>query len=98
MEHTISINEENTYWSLLKGLSKEMKLKLIKRLSESLLATTAVTPEDITSESKHKEISYPLISKDRKVSNKVMNMAIGPLPEGLDWDKETDKMWEELAR
>lgn len=37
MGHFISIDQENMYWNLLKGLSKDMKLKLIMRLSDSLL-------------------------------------------------------------
>ena len=32
------LNQTNTYWELLKGLSSEVKLALINRLSSSLLA------------------------------------------------------------
>lgn len=31
------LNQTNTYWELLKGLSSEVKLSLINRLSSSLL-------------------------------------------------------------
>lgn len=98
MEHSVPINQERTYWNLLKGLSRDMKLRLIKRLSESLLDTTTVITGDIPQKSNQNTKAFPTISKNRKISRKVMNMAIGPLPEGMDWDKETEKMWEELAR
>lgn len=45
MEHPISINLENTYWSLLKGLSSEMKIRLIKRLAESFSTVPSDCPE-----------------------------------------------------
>lgn len=47
---------------------------------------------------KEKKIIYPRISKDWKVSKEVLNMAIGPLPKDMDWEAETDKMWEEMAQ
>lgn len=47
---------------------------------------------------KEKKIIYPHISQDWKVSKEVLNMAIGPLPKDIDWETETDKMWEEMAQ
>lgn len=47
---------------------------------------------------KEKKIIYPRISKEWKVSKEVLNMAIGPLPKDMDWETETDKMWEEMAQ
>lgn len=47
---------------------------------------------------KEKKIIYPRISQDWKVSKEVLNMAIGPLPKDIDWETETDKMWEEMAQ
>ncbi len=45
-----------------------------------------------------KELAYPKISSNWRVSKQTMSLAIGPLAKDMDWDKETDKMWEEMAR
>lgn len=34
----------------------------------------------------------------RPISKEVEDMVIGELPEDMDMEKETDRMWEELAR
>lgn len=34
----------------------------------------------------------------RAISKEVQEMVIGELPVGMDSEKETDKMWEELAK
>ena len=47
MGHFISIDQENMYWNLLKGLSKDMKLKLIMRLSDSLLNPSSASSAKI---------------------------------------------------
>lgn len=43
---TVSLKQENTYWNMLKDLSSDVKLRLIARLSESLLTPTQHTKEE----------------------------------------------------
>lgn len=37
MERSMSLNLVDSYWNLLKNLSTDMKLKLISKLSDSLI-------------------------------------------------------------
>ena len=53
--------------------------------------------EDIRAEKKG-SLEYPVIPKNRKPSRKVLENAAGPLPQGFDIDKETELMWEEMAK
>lgn len=36
--------------------------------------------------------------RTRPVSKDVLNMVVGELPADMDVEKETDRMWEELAK
>lgn len=45
-----------------------------------------------------KELTFPHIPVGRTISPIVENMVIGTLPQDFDWDKEEEKMWEEMAR
>lgn len=48
--------------------------------------------------SDHKErLDYPKIDVNFRVSQAVTNGSIGPLPQGIDFEKETEKMWEKLC-
>lgn len=44
-----------------------------------------------------KGTAFPRIDANFKVSNEVLNEPIGPLPQDVDFDAETKKMWEEMA-
>lgn len=70
--------------------SMSLNAKSLKWLGNKLIETA--------NEKEHKELEFPSIPKDWKVSQKVMDMSIGSLPNGIDWDKETDKMWEDFAK
>lgn len=43
-------------------------------------------------------IEFPKIMKDFQVSPEVEAMVIGKLPEGFDFGKERDTMWEDFAK
>lgn len=45
-----------------------------------------------------KELVFPKIPKDYKPSAKVLAMTCGPLPEGVDLEKELEERWEEWAK
>lgn len=47
---------------------------------------------------KPERLVFPKLPKDFKVSKDVEELTFGPLPEGVDLDKEMDEMWKELAR
>lgn len=45
-----------------------------------------------------RKLVFPTITKDFKVSKEVEDLSFGAVPEGVDVDKEMEKMWEEMAR
>lgn len=45
-----------------------------------------------------KELVFPHIDDDFKPSEAVLARVLGPVPEGLDIDKELELMWEDWAK
>ena len=45
-----------------------------------------------------KELVFPHIDDDFKPSEVVLARVLGPVPEGLDIDKELELMWEDWAK
>ena len=45
-----------------------------------------------------KKLVFPKIEKEFKVSQEVLDMVCGTLPEDFDFDKEKEIMWEEMAQ
>ena len=45
-----------------------------------------------------KELVFPHIEDDFKLSPKLQEMVLGPVPDGFDIDKELEQMWEERAK
>lgn len=58
---------------------------------------TAFLSKSKTDKKSAHSIDYPNIPANLQVSQDVLNMAIGKLPNDIDWDKETATMWEEMA-
>lgn len=85
--NTLSISEIYTMLSHLDRYNKQW-------LADRLMADVN---EDALPHKKE-ELVYPRISKDFEISDSVKGMVMGHLPEGVDFDAETDKMWEELAK
>lgn len=54
--------------------------------------------EQIGHGKKEKELVFPHRAKGKTVSPEVERLSIGKLPEGFDFERETDKMWEEWAK
>lgn len=75
-------------WEWISTWDADNKKWLADKLIE---ATKDVSP-------KSSKLEFPHLPKDWQVSTEVKEMAIGKLPDGMDWDKETDKMWEEIAK
>lgn len=44
------------------------------------------------------KITFPKIDHNFQISEKVRNGVIGALPKDVDFDKETERMWENLAK
>lgn len=70
--------------SMLTPLSTSNKKWLADRLYEQI--------------AQPKELVFPSITKDFKVSKEVEELSFGTVPEGVDIDKEMEKMWEDMAR
>lgn len=72
---------------MLNTLSVDNKLWLANKLIESAQSSdTSHQPQ------------YPHISANWQVSPETLDMAIGKLPANFDWEKETEKMWEDIAK
>ena len=48
--------------------------------------------------SNNTKLEFPHLPKDFKITDKTRKGTIGPLPEDVDFDKETARMWEELSK
>lgn len=84
----------NNLWNYLQGLSLTANNQcwLAERLLESSEKGSA------TKEDTMKKLVFPKIGKDFKVSQEVLDMVCGSLPEDFDLDKEKEVMWEEMAQ
>lgn len=79
----------NNLWSYLQGLS-------LTASNQRWLASHLIeTAENTESGGVYKELAFPKIPKDYKPSEKVMAMALGPLPKDVDLEKELEERWEE---
>ncbi|MDO4164880.1 MAG: hypothetical protein Q4D56_10955 [Bacteroides sp.] len=92
MQATVSLD---SLLNFIKGLS--LSDENVRWLASKLLESTEHKREQ-TKDEKKKALVFPKIPRDYKPSPKVLDMTIGSLPQGADWDKETEKMWEEMAR
>lgn len=63
------------------------------KLKKALAAIKKIIKSD-----RKENIHFPKIGPDFHISQTVANGSIGPLPQDVDFEKETDKMWEELAK
>lgn len=52
----------------------------------------------IRQEEKPRKLVFPKLARDPKTTHKAEALVIGPLPDGVDFDVETEKMWEEWAK
>lgn len=85
--NTLTVND---IYSLLSSLDKDNKKWLADRLLDD------VSKETETEKSSH--LAYPKIPKDFEVSDSIKNLVIKSLPDSFDFEAETDKMWEEMAK
>lgn len=74
----------NSILSMLTPLSMSNKKWLADRLYEQL--------------EQPKKFVFPTIRKDFKVSKEVVDLSFGAVPEGVDVDKEMERMWNEMAQ
>ena len=84
----------NNLWNYLQGLSLTASNQ--RWLAERLLESSE--KESPTEEEPMKNLVFPKIGKDFKVSQEVLDMVCGSLPEDFDLDAEKEIMWEEMAQ
>ena len=89
--NTISMNN---LWNYLQGLSLTASNQ--RWLAERLLESSE--KEENVEEMSRKELEFPKIGKDFKVSQEVLDLVCGTLPEDFDFDKEIEMMREEMAQ
>ncbi len=87
--NTVSLNH---LWSYLQGLSLTASNQ--RWLANHLMEAA----ESAEKKGQKKELVFPKIPKDYKPSAKVLAMTCGPLPQGVDLEKELEQRWEEWAK
>ena len=83
----------NNLWNYLQGLSLTANNQ--RWLAERLLESSE---KESSIDGMPKKLVFPKIEKDFKVSQEVLDMVCGTLPEDFDLDKEMEVMWEEMAQ
>ncbi len=83
MKATVSLD---SIWNLIQSLSLDNQKWLADKVYE-----------EIGQKKPQKELVFPHIPANREISQEVRNMSMGKLPEGFDFERETEKMWEEWA-
>ena len=84
MNATVSLE---SIWNLIQSLSPDNQKWLADKVYE-----------EIGQKKAHKELVFPHIPTNRELSPEVRNMSMGKLPEDFDFERETEKMWEEWAK
>ena len=83
----------NNLWNYLQGLSLTASNQ--RWLAERLLESSE---KESPTEEPMKILVFPKIGMDFKVSQEVLDMVCGSLPEDFDLDAEKEIMWEEMAQ
>lgn len=87
--NTVSLNH---LWNYIQGLS-------LTASNQRWLATHLMEAADhAEKKTQKKELVFPKIPKDYKPSAKVLAMTCGPLPKGVDLEKELEQRWEEWVK
>ncbi len=84
MNVTVSLD---SVWNLVQSLSSDNQ----KWLADKIYENISHKPEK-------KELVFPHIPKNKKISPEVLDLVADRLPVEIDIEKETDKMWEEWAK
>lgn len=84
----------NNLWNYLQGLSLSASNQ--RWLAERLLENS--TKESAVVGMQKKKLVFPKIEKEFEVSQEVLDMVCGTLPEDFDFDKEMEIMWEEMVQ
>ena len=78
-------------WAYLQGLSLSLE-------DRHWLADKLLEKKEKKAKKAKKELVFPHIDADFKISPELQEMVLGPVPEGFDIDKELEQMWEERAK
>lgn len=79
----------NIIYNLVKTLSDDNKRWLADKLYES--AKTDVQYSEV-------KLDFPKISRYRQPSKEILDMTLGPAPQGFDFDLEKSKVLEDMAK
>lgn len=77
MNVTVSLD---SIWNLIQSLSKDDQKWLADKVYE-----------EIGQKKPRKELVFPHIPANRELSPEVKNMSMGKLPEGFDFERETER-------
>ena len=85
MEATVSLD---SLWNLIRSLSTDNQKWLADKVYEEIAHK----------QQKGKELVFPHRPAGKEISPEVKAMVMGKLPEGFDFERETERMWEEWAK
>lgn len=88
MNLSLSLND---IYAMLATLTNDNKQWLADKLIQDVQAAK-VEPK------KQKTLKFPKIPKNRPISQEVLDMVVGKLPDDFDYDKEINDMYMERAR
>lgn len=92
LQTTISLD---TMFHMLQPLSPDSKKWIADRLYEDIGQQEG--GKKSTVRGKKSKLQFPHLPADFHVSREIHENAIGALPEGVDFETEVRKMWEDLA-
>ena len=92
MMKTMNTVSLDNLWSYIQGLS-------LTASNQRWLANHLIeAAENMEKGRKEKKIPFPKIPKDYKPSPEVLAMSLGPLPKGIDLEKEIKQRWEKWEK
>lgn len=95
MNKTLSIND---IYVMLSAYSDSDKQWLADRINTDMAQEAREQKVAEIRKQKLAKLKFPHIPKNRKILPETLEMVIGKLPNDFDFEKETEKMWEELAQ
>lgn len=85
MRATVSLD---SIWNLIQSLSLDSQKWIADKLHEKIEQEKKDVPH----------IAFPHRPANKEISPETRAMSMGPLPKGFDFERETEKMWEEWTR
>lgn len=88
MNQTVSL-QQSVMLDIASLMGDNAAMKKIHAFLQKLKGETAPKP---------KQLVFPRVPRNRKLSAEVEQMVVGTLPQDFDYETEREKMWTEMAQ